>query len=67
MWIVVELAPHVLDEPAQCPARVVDQRHHALAGSRAPSALAMADMQLAEPTQLRLDVSQIQMAQLVDP
>src|SRR6478735_6954099 len=64
--IVAELAPHVLDEPSQGPARAVDQRHHALAGPGTTSTFAMPDMEFAEPAQIPLDVGQVQVTRLVD-
>lgn len=49
--IVVELAPHVLDEPPQRAVGTVDQRHHPLARARAAGTLAVADVELAEAAQ----------------
>ncbi len=62
-----ELAPHVFDEPAQVPVRAVDQRYQPRLGLSPPRALAMADVQLAEPAQLPPHVIQVQHAGLVDP
>src|SRR5262249_44345734 len=47
-----EQAPHVLDEPPQATVRAVDQRHQPRLGPAPPRALAVADVQLAEPAQL---------------
>jgi hypothetical protein len=65
--IGVELAPHILDEPAQVPVRAVDQRHQPRLGPPPPRALAVADVQLAEPAQLPPHVVQVQHPGLVDP
>src|SRR5216684_6955539 len=65
--IVAELCPHVLDEPAQRRPGVVDQRDHPLPRARAAGALAVPDVELAEPPQVPLDVGQIELARLVDP
>ena len=63
----VELAPHVLDEPAQVPVRAVDQRHQPRLRPPPPRALAVPDVELAEPAQLPPHVVQVQHAGLVDP
>lgn len=65
--VVVELAPDVLDEPSKRAVGAVDQRDHPLARARAPGALAVADVELAEAAQLPLDVRQIELASLADP
>ncbi|WP_328981031.1 MULTISPECIES: hypothetical protein [Streptomyces] len=65
--VVVELAPHVLDEPPQRPVGTVDQRHHPLARPRAAGALAVADVELAEAAQVPLDVAQVEAASLAHP
>jgi hypothetical protein len=49
------------------PADVIEQRHHPLAGSRPVGPFAVADVQLAERTELPADVSKVQAADLVDP
>jgi hypothetical protein len=63
----VEVAPDVLDEPPQGPARIVDQRHHAFARAAAAAALADADVEFAEPAQVPLHVAEVEVAGLVDP
>src|SRR3977135_91665 len=60
--VFVEVAPDVLDEPAQGSVRAVDQRDHPLTGSAAAGAFADADVQLPEPAQLPLDVGQVEVA-----
>ena len=47
--IIIEAAPHVLDEPPQGRPGAVDQRHHPLAWTGPAGALALADVQLPEP------------------
>jgi hypothetical protein len=64
--IGVELASHVLDEPAQVAVRPVDQRHQPRFRPRPPRALAVPDVELAEPAQLPPHVVQAQQAGLVD-
>jgi hypothetical protein len=49
--VAVEVAPHVLDEPAQGPTSIIDQRHHSLTRPAPSGAFAGADVQLAEPAQ----------------
>ena len=63
--VVAELAPHVLDEPAQRPARSVDQRDHPLARPGPARALAIAHVHLPERPQLPLHIRQVQAAHLV--
>jgi hypothetical protein len=65
--VVAELAPHVLDEPAQRLTCVVDQRDHPLTGPGPAGSLAVTDMELAEPAQVPLDVGQVELAGLIDP
>src|SRR5664280_1446604 len=65
--VVTEVTPHVLDEPPQRLARIVDQRDHPFPGPGTTSALAMTDVQLAESAQVPLDVGQVEFAHLVDP
>jgi hypothetical protein len=65
--VVAELAPHVLDEPAQVPVGTVDQRHQPGLRALAAGSLAMADVQLPEPAQVPAHVVQVQHADLVDP
>ena len=65
--VVVEMAPHVSDEPAQRPPSTVDQRNHPFARARTARALAMADVELTEAAQIPLDVVQVELAGLVDP
>ena len=65
--IGVELAPDVLDEPAQVTVRAVDQRHQPRLGPSPPRALAMADVELAEPAQFPPHVVQVEHPGLVDP
>ena len=64
--IIAELAPHVLDIPAQRAARVIEQGHHPLPRSRASRPFTEADMQLAERAQLPPHVVQGEVPGLVD-
>jgi hypothetical protein len=63
--VVAELAPHILDEPAQRLTCVAGQQDHPLTGPGPAGALAVTDMELAEPAQLPLDVGQAGLAGLV--
>ena len=65
--IIAELAPHVLDIPAQRAARAVEQGHHPLPRPRAPRPLAQPDMQLAQRAQLPPHVIQGEVPGLIDP
>jgi hypothetical protein len=65
--IIIEAAPHILDEPPQGHPGPVDQRHHPLTGPGPAGTFPLADMQLPEPAQIPLDVSEIKMAGLVHP
>jgi hypothetical protein len=65
--VVVELAPDVLDEPAERAVGAVDQGDHPLARARAPGSFSVPDVELAEAPQVPLDVRQIELARLADP
>jgi hypothetical protein len=65
--VVAELAPHILDEPAQVAVGAVDQRHQPRLGPLAARSLAVADVELAEPAELPSHVVQVEHADLVDP
>ncbi len=64
--VAAEVAPDVLDEPAHIPIRTVDHRHDPRLRTLPPRALAVADVELAEPAQLPADVVEVEHPDLVD-
>jgi hypothetical protein len=65
--VEIELTPHILNEPAQAVVGAVDQRHQPRLGALAARALAVPDVELADPAQLPAHIVQVEHPGLVDP
>lgn len=63
---VTEMGPYVLDEPPQGSIGTIDERNEPLLGASPARAFAVADVQLAEPAQMPLDVVEVQTSTFVD-
>ena len=56
--IVVELSPHVLDEPSQCPVGIIESAETSARAAQAAGPFVVADVEFAEAAQVPLDVVQ---------